>query len=230
MKIAVLGIGKTGSKVVELLTEKHIDHVIFNSKNPPTMESLKNCDVAISFLPSDPFNEYINLLLESKIPLVTGTTGFTYSEELKKKLIDQKVKWIYGNNFSLGMNIVRQMIYALSKAQKLIDNPDFKIHEIHHTKKLDAPSGTAISWKNWITEKENNIVSSVSSERTGDVIGFHEITMTSKTEVIRLSHEALDRKIFAEGAVFMALKLLKNNSIPVGLSLFQDIIEKEISL
>jgi 4-hydroxy-tetrahydrodipicolinate reductase len=223
MKVAVLGKGKTGSKVIEILRDEEIEHTIFDSKNKLSKESLAHYDVIICFLAAEPFKEYLNLLIESKIPLVCGTTGFNYSDELKQKIIDQKNTWIVANNFSLGMNLVKNMIETLSKSNKLMAQPTFHIHEIHHTKKLDAPSGTALSWMNWLgTECE------ITSERLGDVIGYHEITLKTNTEEIKLSHNALDRKIFAEGAIFAAKKIFQKTFTEFGIISFQDLIKKEM--
>jgi len=221
--VAILGKGKTGSKVIELLEKENISFTIFDSKNLLTLEKLKNHEAVISFLPAEPFENYIPLLIESKIPVISGTTGFVYTDELKKKVFDNNLKWIVANNFSLGMNLVKAMIEILGKAERLVSNPLFQIHEIHHTKKLDAPSGTAKSFKNWLNHEVE-----ITSERTGDVIGFHEITLTTETEKIKLTHEALDRKIFAEGAVFAYKKLINPNNIPFGIHEFQKIIEKEL--
>jgi 4-hydroxy-tetrahydrodipicolinate reductase len=219
MKIAVLGKGKTGSKVIELLQDEKIPHTVFDSTNTPTIDSLKGHDVIISFLAQEPFESYI----ESKLPLVCGTTGFKYTDDLKLKIKDQKLKWIVANNFSLGMNLVKSMIQTLGKANLLVSAPEYKIHEVHHTKKLDAPSGTAISFMNWLGHE-----CPITSERIGDVIGFHEITLKTKTEEIKLSHNALDRKIFAEGAVFAAKKILSSSNLNFGITSFQEIIEKEL--
>lgn len=223
MKVAVLGKGKTGSKVIDVLDEQRISYTVFDSKNIPTIENLKGHHVAISFLAGEPFSNYIELLIQANILVVSGTTGFTYSNELKKQLKEKKQKWIVANNFSLGMNLIQQMIKTLGKAELLVKDPEFKIHEVHHTKKLDAPSGTALSWEKWLDHK-----ATITSDRTGDVIGFHEITLTTGTEEIKLSHNALDRKIFAEGAVWAAKKIFNNQSIPYGLNYFQDIVENII--
>ena len=142
MKVAVLGKGKTGSKVIELLLEEKISHTVFDSKNTPDINKLNGHDVIISFLAAEPFKEYIPLIIESKIPLVSGTTGFSYDENLKGQIKNLNLKWIVANNFSLGMNLIFNMIKVMGKASKLVANPNYKIHEVHHTKKLDAPSGT----------------------------------------------------------------------------------------
>lgn len=222
MKVALLGKGKTGGKVLELLRENHISHTVFDSQNIPTPEKIKGHDVIISFLAGDVFAEYMPLLMASRIPVVTGSTGIKWPEDLDEQLKEKKITWIHATNFSLGMNLVQQMIFIMREASKILTDYEFTMHEVHHTKKLDAPSGTALSWKNWSGHEFP-----ITSERTGDVIGLHEIKLKTKTEEISLKHEALDRKIFAEGAVFAAKKILAGKISP-GFHLFQDIVKKEL--
>lgn len=222
MKIALLGKGKTGGKVLELLVEQNIPHTVFDSKNHPTIENLKGHDVVISFLSGDVFHEYIPVLLASKIPVVTGSTGMKWPEGFSDRLKESELKWIYATNFSLGMNLVQQMIFIMREAKNILSGYEFSLHEVHHTKKLDAPSGTALSWKEWTGHEFP-----ITSERTGDVIGLHELKLKTKTEEITLKHEALDRKIFAEGALYAANKIVEDNITP-GLHLFQDIIKKAL--
>lgn len=222
MKIALLGKGKTGSKVVELLTEMGIDFTIFDSTNTPTLEKLNGHEFAISFLPGHVFLEYVDILVEAKLNVVTGSTGSELPANLSKKLEDKNLSWIQGHNFSLGMNLVRQMMLVLDKANRLFDNYTAHIHEVHHTKKLDAPSGTALRWNNWLSDK-----ATISSAREGDIVGDHLLTIKTSTEQINLQHIALDRKIFAQGAIW-ALNHIKNNKIEPGLHWFEDIALKEL--
>lgn len=222
MKIALLGKGKTGGKVLELLVEQNIPHTVFDSKNHPTIENLKGHDVVISFLSGDVFHEYIPVLLASKIPVVTGSTGMKWPEGFSERLKESELKWIYATNFSLGMNLVQQMIFIMREAKNILSGYEFSLHEVHHTKKLDAPSGTALSWKEWTGHEFP-----IESIREGDVIGLHELKLKTKTEEITLKHEALDRKIFAEGALYAANKIVEDNITP-GLHLFQDIIKKAL--
>jgi 4-hydroxy-tetrahydrodipicolinate reductase len=218
MKIALLGSGKTGSKVSEL----NNDVTIFNSTNIPTFEKLQNHDVIISFLPGEAFSQYIPLLVETGIPVVTGSTGLTWPENFDQTLKEKNLKWIYAHNFSLGMNVVKAMIEMLSKAADLFDESSYAIHEVHHTQKLDAPSGTAISFKEWL-----NRDAEITSERIGDVVGEHEITFDCPDEIIKLKHEAKDRSIFARGALWAA-KLI--HDVPAGLNHFNQVVSKHINL
>lgn len=220
MKIALLGKGKTGGKVLELLVQNNIPHTVFDSKNQPTLASLKGHDVVISFLAGEIFKDYMPLLVESTLPVVTGSTGMEWPKDFDQKLKEKNLKWIYATNFSLGMNIVHQMILIMKEADSIIKGVKFSMNEIHHTKKLDAPSGTALSWKKWLDHDVN-----ITSERTGDVIGIHELKLTTPTEEITLRHDSLDRKIFAEGALFAAEKI---KTLTPGLHQFQDVVQKEL--
>ena len=220
MKIALIGSGKTGGEILNL--HPNTDIQVYNSKNKPSVESLQNHDVAICFIPGEVFIDLYPILVESKIPVVSGSTGFHWNDEMKEELRQKNLTWISGSNFSLGMRIVHQMIKNLNQATELFENYNYKIHEVHHTKKLDAPSGTALSWNDWIDQK-----GTITHERKGDVVGDHLITFRSSFEQIDLRHQALDRKIFAQGALWAAHYLVNNNQkINPGVHLFEDITEK----
>lgn len=221
MKIALLGKGKTGGKVLEILQARNIPHTVFDSQNKPTVANLKDHDVIVSFVSGEVFKHYLELLVETKIPVITGSTGMIWPADFDADLKKQNIKWIYATNFSLGMNLVQQMIQILGQADKIFSDFKFSMTEVHHTKKLDAPSGTALSWKKWTGHEME-----IESERTGDVIGIHELSLTTANEKITLRHEALDRKIFAEGALFAAERIRDNNIGP-GLHLFQDIVQTQ---
>ncbi|PIP89625.1 MAG: hypothetical protein COW01_11650 [Bdellovibrionales bacterium CG12_big_fil_rev_8_21_14_0_65_38_15] len=219
MKVALIGSGKTGSKVLEA----HSSTTVFNRSNIPTTQSLAGHDVIISFLPGDAFLELIPTLIETGIPVVTGSTGFKWPSTIDTDLKNNNVAWIHATNFSLGMNLVHQMIGILSKAKSLFLDAEFNIHEVHHTKKLDAPSGTALSWQDWVGSK-----CEITSERTGDVIGIHELSLNTKNETIFLKHEAKDRGIFAAGALWAAKHITTKNKVSSGLNAFADVILKEL--
>lgn len=221
MKIALLGKGKTGGKVLELLQDQNISHTVFDSQNKPTIENLRGHDVIISFLSGEVFKHYLDLLVETTIPVVTGSTGLVWPNDFDADLKKKNIKWIYATNFSLGMNLVQQMIQILGKASTIFSDYQFSMTEIHHTKKLDAPSGTALSWKKWAGHEME-----IESIREGDVTGIHELILITPNEKITLRHEALDRRIFAEGALFAASKI-HDNKIGPGLHLFQDIVQSQ---
>lgn len=220
MKIALLGTGKTGSKVIEVASDNEV--VGFDENNPPTLDKLKPCDVAISFLPGSAFLQYIDLLIESKLPVVVGSTGFEWPKDIDQRLKDANIGWVVSSNFALGMNIVRAMIYAMSKAPGLFDEYKYNLEEIHHIHKKDSPSGTALTWQQWLGHNAQ-----ISSKREGDNPGFHKLILKTPYEDIAIEHQSKDRRIFAQGAVWTAKRLLKGDLDP-GLHKLQDIMDKEL--
>jgi len=220
MKIALIGKGKTGGEVLNLYPRDQIK--VFDSKTPLNLSDLKECDVAIAFIPGDVLLKNIPLLIKSEIPLVTGATGHDWPEDLNDELIKRKCIWISGSNFSLGMRIMNQMISKLSKIDELYSEYSFNIHEVHHVKKWDAPSGTAKSWKEWLKKDAN-----ITYERVGDTVGEHTLSLQTPFEIIKLKHEALDRRVFAQGALWAAKLIHHNkNTIGPGLCLFETLTDQ----
>ncbi len=222
MKIALLGTGKTGSKVIEAHGQEYVTS--FNSANPPTLEALRQHDVIIAFLAGPVFMQYLEILLKSGLPLANGSTGLAWPDDIDQRLQAQGTAWVTAGNFSLGMNLIHGMIKVLSQAPKLFDNYHYNLHEIHHIHKLDRPSGTALAWQDWLGQE-----STITSERVGEVIGDHKLTLVTPYEDISLEHHAKDRRIYAEGALWTARKLVKGDIKP-GLHELQTIMEQELGL
>ncbi|MCO4780894.1 MAG: hypothetical protein KC646_01115 [Candidatus Cloacimonetes bacterium] len=214
-KIALIGNGKTGSKVAEL--SKDYEVVVFDSKNKVSVERLLLCDVAIVFVSGDVFVSIIPILLDSKIPVVSGSTGFDLPDDLEANIIASQSKWVLAANFSLVMNVVQSILESLNGFSDLFENSNYSIHEVHHTKKLDAPSGTALKWQDWVSQD-----CEISSAREGDVIGFHELKVETPYETLKISHDAQDRALFASGAIWAANQLLKKRQ--PGLYEFRDLV------
>jgi 4-hydroxy-tetrahydrodipicolinate reductase len=216
MKIALLGKGKTGSKVLDI-SKDEIE--VFDRTNNPTFEKLIKHDVIISFLPGDAFLELIPLLVETKKPVVTGSTGFNWPNHMDQTLKSSKLTWIYASNFSLGVVAVKKLLETLHQSSSLFAHKKFTLHEVHHTQKKDAPSGTAFSMKQWLGED-----CEITSERTGEVIGLHTLTLDTGSEKITITHEAKDRTLFAEGALWAA-NMIMTNKCEHGLNSFQTLAE-----
>jgi len=222
MKISVIGTGKTGGAIVDLLGNKAVP---FNFDNKPSASALAETDAAIIFVPGDAAADVIDTVLESAIPAVWGTTGYKWPEDLPGRVKAVGAKWVIGSNFSMGMNLVRKALKLLGDGSEMLELPKFHIHEIHHTNKKDAPSGTALSWQKWLGKEAN-----ISSARIGDVNGIHELHIKTPNESIYLKHEAHDRKLFAEGAVWAAERLIKDRAIMPGVYPFAELFDKEFSL
>lgn len=218
MKVAVIGAGKTGSNVAELLGDSA---VIYNSDNKPTVSELKKSDIAIVFVPGEAASEISDILLEASIPAIWGTTGYKWPENLPGLVKEKQVRWVIGSNFSLGMNLARKCIEVFAKGADLLNSPEFHIHEVHHIHKKDAPSGTALSWKEWLQHD-----ASISSAREGDVKGIHTLHVKTPSESIFLKHEAHDRAVFAEGAIWAARYILNSNGIMPGVYSFSSIVDQ----
>ncbi len=218
MKISVIGTGKTGSKVVEMLGGNLA--YAFDENNPPTLEKLEASDAVIIFVPGDAVADIYKMVLESMTPAAWGSTGFKWPDNLNTEVKSAKTKWVLANNFSLGMNIIRHTIQMISEGSSILQDPKFKIHEIHHIHKKDAPSGTALSWKEWLGKEVG-----VTSAREGDVNGIHELTVTTAREEITLKHDALDRSIFAEGSIWAAEQLVKNQQLNDGVHTFGSLFD-----
>lgn len=221
MKISVIGTGKTGGSIAELLGEQA---VTFNSSKKPVSEEVAKTDAAIIFVPGEAAPEVIDVMLEAGIPAVWGTTGYSWPADLPGKVKAIQSRWVIGSNFSLGMNLVRKALGLLGAGSDMLDSPKFHIHETHHTDKKDAPSGTALSWQKWLNKEAQ-----ISSSRIGDVKGIHELHINTANESIYLKHEAHDRQLFAEGAVWAAEKLLNDRSIAPGVYQFSELFDKAFS-
>jgi len=182
-----------------------------------TTEKLRGVDVAVEFTFPDAAFSNICSCLSAGLPVVSGTTGWLdkYAEAASLAL-DKGTAFLYSSNFSLGVNILFNLNRRLAGIMNGITEYSVEIEETHHTKKLDAPSGTAITlaeeiitecnrfqkWENKDSGNDGNII--IRSERKGDVPGIHKVRWTSGVDSIRLEHEAFSREGFALGAVFAA--------------------------
>lgn len=222
IRLGLLGAGRTGSKVIELYGAENI--TVFDEKHLPTAEALKQNDVLISFLPGPALAGYFDMIIDSGVPLATGSTGFDWPDDIDARLKQKNVAWITASNFALGMNLVHGMIKVMAKAPDLFDKFDFKLHEIHHVHKKDHPSGTALTWQKWLGQDVD-----FSFQRQGDNPGDHKLTLSTEFEDITVQHQSKDRKIFASGAIWTAQKLAESKISP-GLHHLSDIMQRELAL
>lgn len=221
MKISVIGTGKTGGAIADQLGDRAVK---FNSSNKPTADKVAKTSAAIIFVPGDAAPEIIEIILNAGVPAVWGTTGYSWPSDLPKRVKAVQGKWVIGSNFSLGMNLVRKVLKLFGEGSNMLSSPKFHIHETHHAEKKDAPSGTALSWEKWLNKEAQ-----ISSSRIGDVKGIHELHIKTVNESIYLKHEAHDRKLFAEGAIWAAQKLLNDSDILPGVYPFSELFDKEFS-
>ena len=201
MKIAILGNGKMGKRISELARKRgHIIACVSSSKKPAHTLGLNTTDVAIDFSTPTTAFENISHAINSGIPIISGTTGWL--DNLKKVEELCKVKqgaFLYASNFSLGMNIFFELNKNLAKLMKS-HNYESTIHEIHHSTKLDSPSGTALSLgKQMDGILKNN--TPITAERIVDETGTHTVIYSSSVDDIEITHTAKNRDGFAMGAI-----------------------------
>jgi len=228
MRIALLGYGKMGREVKKIALEQgHQIGVTFDNENDWIEKSaeLKDCEVAIEF--SMPAIVVGNILkcLKAGIPVVVGTTGwYDQFQDISDKCNITNGTLFYATNFSIGVNIFSVINRRL--ASLLVDYPMYSpsMVEIHHTQKLDAPSGTAISLANDIIS-ENPLFTKftttnpevgeipVQSLREGNVPGTHSITWKSDIDQITITHEAFNRRGLALGALMAASWLMGRKGV-----------------
>ncbi len=215
MNIALLGYGRMGKEIEKIALQR--GHTIIHKiSNDIASYDFSTVDVAIDFsIPSAAF-ENISHCIKQQIPVISGTTGWLDRyDEIVSLCTSEKGAFIYASNFSLGVNIFFEMNAYLAKMMSQLEDYKVGIEEIHHTKKLDAPSGTAITlaegiientnysdWKLEEASKETDIP--IIAKRIPEVPGTHEITYTSSIDTISIQHEAHNRQGFALGAVVAA--------------------------
>ena len=219
MKVAVIGCGKTGKTVLDLLCESEISDV-FDSQNMVTVEKLNKASVAIVFVSAEILRIILPILLQSKVVVICGATGFHYDKNFMQGVKNSEQTWIVSNNFSLSMILIKEMLNTLGNLQSLVNNTCFHLTETHHTQKIDNPSATALSWKGWLNVNDCSIV----SIRKEDVKGEHVLQVKNDYETIELKHIAHDRRLFAEGALWSARFVCENN-IKAGFYQFDELLK-----
>ena len=204
MNFLILGRGKTGSLVAEVArARRHHVRVLSSADNAGasalTPESLAAINVVIDFTAPSAIVANAEACLRAKKNLVVGTTGW-YDElpRLQEMVLSAKTGFLYGSNFSIGVNLFFEIVAAAGAALKY--DYSGQIFERHHEQKKDAPSGTAITLQKIVRESGEREIEIVSF-REGDVVGMHEVVFNSTGDRIYLCHDAKSRQGYAEGAV-----------------------------
>jgi 4-hydroxy-tetrahydrodipicolinate reductase len=220
MNIALIGYGRMGHEIETVAVKRgHTIKLIVDQDNVNDLNSsnLKNIDAVIEFTtPASAFYNISKCLIES-VPVVSGTTGWLEKyKDVAELCIAKNTAFIHSSNFSIGVNLLFRLNSELAKQMAQYHDYKVSIEEIHHTKKLDAPSGTAImlaggiidshpEYKKWCFEsdKTDNCIP-IDSIREGEVPGIHTVTWDSEIDTISLKHVAKNRKGLALGAVVAA--------------------------
>jgi len=214
MKIALLGYGKMGKTIEKIATERGHTIVLKVDKDD-TNYDLSQADVAIDFsIPTAAVNNISNCF-EAGVPIVSGTTGWLdHYQEIVALCKEKKGAFIYASNYSLGVNLFFELNKKLAKMMNPVEGYSINMEEIHHTQKLDAPSGTAITLAEGIIDNTNKTgwqldqgdqnTIPIITKRIEQVPGTHTVTYSSEVDDIEITHTAHNRNGFALGAVVAA--------------------------
>lgn len=223
MNIALLGYGKMGKTIEQVIAQQHagnyrvILRIDSRSSSALTTAALQTADVAIEFSTPDAAANNLLLCLEAGVPVVCGTTGWLHRfEEVRQKCVQTSGALVYASNFSIGVNLFFELNRLLAQYMRPYPQYRAQIEETHHVQKKDSPSGTAVTlaeavvceslnlqtWVNHASNKPDELP--VISHRIEDVKGTHTVCYQSEIDSIEITHTAHSRLGFAQGAVMAA--------------------------
>jgi 4-hydroxy-tetrahydrodipicolinate reductase len=210
MKIAVIGYGAMGKLIETLAKNKNhqivtiIDEEEANLSVEELAEKLKSADVAIDFSIAKAVRKNVEACCLARISLVEGATGWNSEvENIKQFVGENNGSFVFGANFSIGVNLFYRVVDYASELFAKFDDYEAFIEEQHHSRKVDAPSGTALKLKDIVAEhiKEDF---SISATRAGHIPGTHRVGFDGNADQILLEHFARSREGFASGAILAA--------------------------
>lgn len=227
MKIAILGYGKMGRIIEQFAFERGHEVVLkvnVDNTDDLTVANLRLADVAIDFSTPDSVLSNIELCFKANVPVVVGTTGwYAKLQEVKDKCVAGNNTLLYASNFSVGVNVFFFVNKVLAKIMNRYPQYEVQVEEIHHTEKLDSPSGTAMTiaegilaeldrkseWVNELIDSNDEVIPKpdqllIESLRIEDVPGTHTVIYSSEVDNIEFKHKAHSRAGFALGAVIAA--------------------------
>lgn len=233
LNIGVIGAsGKIGKELISIIEERqHIPFFGIYAKNNPSgylnkaldilSESnyslAEKVDIWIDFSLPESFEKFIPQVASFHKPIISGTTGLTPAQKEILKEAAGKCPILWSSNMSIGIAVLTEALNVF----KRIKHFDFQIEELHHRRKKDAPSGTAVTLQKKLVDVIEKEAPQPVSIRGGGIFGIHKVWAMSDQEVITFEHQALNRRVFAEGALFAGLKLFGK---PNGLYELKDLL------
>lgn len=230
IKIAVLGAnGRMGQEIASILsnmksTEPTLGIVrtgkaqgFKRSASKMIEKDFSDIDVIIDFSSIEVMNQNIDFAKKIKIPLVSGITGINHKNEVALYRAAKEIPVLWAPNMSLGVATLTKALQSLA----MIKNFDFQIEEFHHNKKKDSPSGTAVFLQKNLEKSVGKKCPAPLSIRGGGIFGVHKVHAMSENEVLCFEHSALNRRLFADGAVHAAIWLSRQKK---GLYSMQDLM------
>jgi 4-hydroxy-tetrahydrodipicolinate reductase len=210
MKIALIGYGKMGKLIEQLAKEAGdeitaiLDEVDANSSAEEVAKKLSGADVAIDFSSADAVKRNVEACMIAGVALVEGTTGWNSRRaEIEKLVREKNGAFVFGANFSVGVNLFYRVVNIASELFSKFKHYEVFIEEQHHSRKKDAPSGTALKLKEIVSLHLKKDFS-VSSTRAGNIPGTHRVGFDGSADQILLEHTARNREGFASGALVAA--------------------------
>ena len=248
MNIGIVGYGKMGQRIHSLSESQgcNVKFTLDIEDNPKgeglTQERAQEVEAIIDFSSADEMPYTLERALKYKIPMVIGTTGWLDNAQQMDSLCKESdTPILYGTNFSLGVQLFAKLIYQAGKLFGKNSNFHSTLHEVHHTEKADAPSGTALTLANQFLggadladskEVKTDLPSSekvdpdalyITSQRLGSVFGEHQLRLNSPFDDIEVTHKARSRDAFAAGALQASHWTVKQDP---GFYLLEDVIEE----
>ena len=210
MRLALIGYGAMGQLVARLaLAAGDEIGATLTSKDSArsideTVALLRGHDVAIDFSTGSAVVIHIEACARARVPIVQGTTGWKDHEADARRIVGEHgAAMVYGANFSIGVNVFYRIVEQAAKLFSGLDQYESFIEEQHHSRKLDAPSGTALKIKSLMAER-GKVPISIASTRVGHIPGTHRVGFDSAADQIVLTHMARSREGFAAGALMAA--------------------------
>lgn len=210
IKVGVLGAGgRMGREVAGILSQQKnlVAHLAVEGKGEAsgfskaikkiTAKDSATLDVWIDFSTPEALENLLKIAVETKTPVVSGTTGLSVAQKELLKKASQKIPILWASNMSLGVAVLNQAIQLYSQLKGF----DFQIEEVHHSRKKDRPSGTAITLQETLMKATKAKIPEPIAIRGGGVYGIHKAWALSEEEVLVFEHQALNRAVFARGAV-----------------------------
>lgn len=230
LKVAVLGAnGRMGKEIAEILNQSKPAEASLGivrkgkaegfkkSANSLVEKDFKDIDVIIDFSSIEAMPLNISFAVKEEIPMVSGITGIGSKEQISLEKAAKKIPLLWAPNMSLGVAALAKALESLAA----IKDFDFQVEEFHHNKKKDSPSGTALFIQQHLEKAVGKKCPTPLSIRGGGIFGIHKVYAMSDNEVITFEHSALNRRLFAEGAVKAALWLARQKK---GLYQMQDLM------
>lgn len=200
LKVGLVGaggrMGKEITAVLEQGTDCELYYPLYRNEKVDSKKAAK-VDVWIDFSTPGAFSDVLKMASKNKTPVVCGTTGFSAKEKALLKKYGKIIPLLWASNMSMGVAVLNEALKSLS----VISDFDFQIEEIHHNRKKDKPSGTAITLQENLTKTVGKKLPEPLAIRGGGVFGVHKIFAMSDEEVITFEHSALNRTVFAKGAI-----------------------------